>query len=253
MTSQFPFFKFYICDGAAEVNKQEFAEATFKGGFYMFTQVPDQGIVKYAHGVDSHMITKHIQNLYSSFSASDVLDFTTEDDFFDLLDQEDTPVVVKFYEQWCTHCKALKKPYHVAATQLKSRARFLEVECSRNADTQAFCAKHEARAFPVLMAFDSERKAKFDYESRSVIFMEDFVDKFRDGAIGEPISNVGSGSTSITAEVSSTGAVNVKPSTLAETPAKPALGNEAALVARVAQLERMVEALAARIEPLERR
>ena len=217
----------------------------------MFTQIGEQGIQKYAHDAKADVLTKHIRNLFASFDPADVSVFTTEDAFFEMLDSDDTPVMVKFFENWCTHCKALKKPYHIAATQLKGRARFLEVECSKNDDTRAFCAKHEARAFPVLMIFDSERKAKFEYEARSVIFMEDFVDKFSRKLIGQ--SHGATAASTVTATVSSTGAVNVAKSTLAQTPNKPSLGTEGSLAARVASLERMVEALAARLEQVEKK
>ena len=36
-------------------------------------------------------------------------EFTDEDTFWDLMDGNERPVFVKFYEKWCAHCQRLKK------------------------------------------------------------------------------------------------------------------------------------------------
>jgi thiol-disulfide isomerase/thioredoxin len=232
----------------------------------MFTATPEQGIERYAHGATADEIATHISNLYAPFNEADVTEFTTEEAFTDLLDAADTPVVVKFYENWCTHCKALKKPFNIAATKLNGKARWLQVECSKTEASRAFCARYEARAFPVLMAFDSDRNAKFDYEARSVIFLEKFVDAFTAGATGSIGGKApAQGSTGGSAAPQRPAAAAAAPPTRAAAGAGavrtlqqsagsgPSLGVEAACSERVMQLERAVAALTLRLEAVEGR
>lgn len=247
----------------------------------MFTATPEAGIERYAHSATAAEIETHIRNIYSPFDPRDVGTFTTQDAFLALVDTEDTPVVVKFFENWCAHCKALKKPYNIAATKLRHKARFVEVECSKDDHTRAFCARHEARAFPVLRAFSSERGAKFDFDSRSVINLEKFVDAFAAGAVGDisaknpqgtssgstgtsnshSHSNAGSAaaarsananananSASASASAAAAAAVLARSASVG-----PSLGVEAACGDRVIQLERAVAALTLRLEALERK
>merc|ERR1711991_770272 len=79
-----------------------------------------------------------------------VLKFTSE---ADLLERSETkPVLVKFYEEWCGHCKRLKKHFQYASLKEKN-VDFLEIECSKNEDTTAICSKHNVGSYPTMMLF----------------------------------------------------------------------------------------------------
>jgi len=207
------------------------------------------------------MLTKHLRNLFAPYNTSDVQTFVDEDTFYEELDSDPSgrPIVVKFFENWCTHCRAFKRPFNIAATKFKNKARFLEVECSKNDLTRQFCAKHDARAFPVVKIFSPEGSAKFELESRSVINVEKFIDTFIQsggkGTAPAPSRSTSSGpSTSASKPQPSQKAQQAVPrSTLADTPNRASLYDQASLVERVASLERALEALTIRLENVEKR
>ncbi len=85
---EFPHFLFRKCDGDLDVNKAEFKEATFLGGFFLFTTFEMQGIEKYTHDVSRDTIVQHIRNLHGTFNPADIKDFVDEDGFFDDIDRD---------------------------------------------------------------------------------------------------------------------------------------------------------------------
>jgi thiol-disulfide isomerase/thioredoxin len=52
---------------------------------------------------------------YLSYDPEDVAEFVDEESFYQSMDDSDTPkpIFVKFYEQWCEHCKRLKEVLHI--------------------------------------------------------------------------------------------------------------------------------------------
>ncbi len=69
----------------------------------------------------------------------------SELDLFDRIDTTGKPVFLKFYESWCTHCKAMQdvhpafgivltslKTFMKSATMFKDRVTFMEAECGKD-------------------------------------------------------------------------------------------------------------------------
>jgi len=177
LKTEMPDFKFYKCDGDRAANAADFKEAGFNSGTYLFSQISPEGIVKYTLDSDAKTLYRYIKTKYALADEDDVKEFTDEDTFWDLMDGNERPVFVKFYEKWCAHCQRLKKTYTQAATFFKNRVDFVEVECSKNADSTAFCTKHEVKGYPVLMLFTGEKKIKFEEENRNIISFERFFEK----------------------------------------------------------------------------
>jgi len=102
-----PGFRFRKCDGDLPINKKEFEEATFHSGSFFFTSTPFDGIEKYVLDVSVKSMVNYIRYKYMKYNEDDVLHFTDEDDFFERMDLSENPkpIFVKFYEQWCQHCK----------------------------------------------------------------------------------------------------------------------------------------------------
>lgn len=41
------------------------------------------------------------------------------------------PIMIKMFEQWCGHCKKMKKHYQFASKDPDSKIGFVEIECSK--------------------------------------------------------------------------------------------------------------------------
>lgn len=67
----------------------------------------------------------------------------------------DMDVLVKFYAEWCGHCKHLAPVYHAAAEKLKGNKKVKLVECDA---TKNDIAGHEVNSFPTLKFFPGKSK-----------------------------------------------------------------------------------------------
>ena len=113
-----------------------------------------------------------------------MLNFTTADDFFDLLDAAPTPspIFLKFYEPWCDHCKRLAPTFSAAASYLRnSSVRFMQVQCSADDGTRKWCQRHDVNSYPQLLLFTGEQKVKFEEEMRSVAAFDRWFTQKVDG------------------------------------------------------------------------
>jgi len=174
---EFPEWKFRKCDGDLEVNKKQFTEAQFTTGTFVFTATPTEGIVKYGLAVEVETLSQHILHKKLEYEEGDIAQFTDELDFYDHLDAGGKPIFVKFYEKWCEHCKRLKQPFAIAASYFKNTVEFMEVECSSNEETTAFCVHNEVRSYPVLTLFNGEEKIQFKEEMRTISTFGHFFDQ----------------------------------------------------------------------------
>ena len=100
------------------------------------------------------------------------LETTTDEDVFpyseDLITEE-YPVFVKFYENWCSRCLAMKKAFEHAATKMVGRVMFMEVECSSTEETTNFCQKHGVDGYPTLKLLGGKMKESITFDQdRSV-------------------------------------------------------------------------------------
>ncbi len=110
LRNDMPNFRFRKCDCDLEVNRKECSDASFNSGTFLFTATQNEGIEKYSLAVNAKTIAKYIRGKAAAHDFADVLPFTNEDAFYERMDlsEEPKPILVKFFETWCQHCKRAK-------------------------------------------------------------------------------------------------------------------------------------------------
>jgi len=174
-----PQFAYRKCDGDLEINKKEFQDASFHTGTFVFTSTPIEGIEKYPLSVDVKTLTRYLKGKYVPANDSAVLSFVDEDTFYERLDRFDPPksIFIKFWEEWCTHCKRAKRSFAQGAQYFRDQVDFMEVQCSKNDETTAFCTRNEVRSYPTFLLFTGEQKHSFTDEVRHIMTFQSFFDK----------------------------------------------------------------------------
>lgn len=273
-----PTFGYKKVDGELEVNRKDFADASFSQEPYIFTSTPEVGIEKYPHDMNKNTLLQHLRNIYLPFDAANVKQFEGEDALYEMIDSNEPPrpVFIKFYEEWCAHCKALKRPFMIAATKHLGKVDYMEVQCSKNEETQQFCKKNGVTGYPGLILFTGEQKHEFKKPTRSLISMEEFfkeVGVFRDENSSTPSANdddgilveVGGNTENVATGVKNTAAVHstsseTKPDPPPPTNTKATTGSSTnnnssngggSLTQRVAKLEELVKKLQGQLANLE--
>lgn len=119
-------YAFKTCDITAPEN-HEGKKNNLGGNF--FTQTPEDGISSFAEDLTVESLRafhRFSTNKIDNDNVKSITDMTT---LFELV--ETRPVFLKMFEQWCGHCKRMKKHFQTASNAKSSRnVHFVEVECS---------------------------------------------------------------------------------------------------------------------------
>ena len=145
--------------GVDQANPEN-ADAMYSAGFtslpHLFITTTTAGIEQFPLAITTENIVSLVkEKIASALEEDEIMPFVDETEFFDLLDdEEDTrPILVKFFEPWCSHCKALKPLFQQWSIKHKQLARFMEVECSANGDASEFCSHQQVTGYPTLKLF----------------------------------------------------------------------------------------------------
>ena len=159
-------YQFTVCDVTTSENKKPVEEAGFKKFPRVFSQTAESGIEGWDgeftrerfeefHAFRKKTITndkvrvlRHASGGTGDIAASELGALARR-----------KPVLVKMFEQWCTHCKKMKKHFQHASNQLAAKAAFVEVECSKCGD---FCTKLGAKGFPTVKLLWKNQVAKYE-------------------------------------------------------------------------------------------
>ena len=123
----------------------------------------------------------------------DVLEFTSELDFYNLMDLEENPkpIFIKFFTETCPHCQGFKNAFKRYASLYKDKVTFMDVNCGSGKSGEKFCKTNKATSYPTLMLFKGDDKITFNDNDRTFIAIEKFLVKnagvnFLDINVGSP-------------------------------------------------------------------
>lgn len=167
--------QYHKCDGDIEANRKDFKEASFTEPFTLFTVTPYAGIEKYNGASSVNEIVEHVQHKYLPIQDSDIIEFSDEDTFWELVDSKNSPkpVFVKFHEQ-CEACKRLAPTFSRAATYFADKVAFVSVLCSKDQQTTQFCRRHGITTHPTLVLFKGEEKVVYGKDDKTIKTIEAF-------------------------------------------------------------------------------
>ncbi len=104
------------------------------------------------------------------------------------IQQNDIPVVVDFWAEWCGPCKMMAPVYEKVAAELEPQFRFLKVDTEAE---PALAAKYGIRSIPTLMLFKNgavaaQRAGASDANSLAQLAAADMHENTTGGLIAEP-------------------------------------------------------------------
>lgn len=173
LSVEFPEVAFRKCDGDRPENKAAFAKAGFGKGAFVFTAMPEEGIVKYSGPRSAKRLVSLVRSKYLPGRAADLMSFSDEDTFWDLMDQRQAPlpVVVMFTDKWCKKaCQRVQPGFQVAATSYQDRALFMVVSCSDGDDAKEFCTHQDLQdEYPAIVMFTGEEKVRLEIKPGVVV------------------------------------------------------------------------------------
>ena len=84
-------------------------------------------------------------------------------------------ILIKFYTEWCGHCKRIEPIYQQLAEKMRDNDDVIigEIDCDENKD---FCISKGVRGYPTILLFEGESEEGKKYKGpRAVIELERFV------------------------------------------------------------------------------
>ena len=152
-------YLFKYCDVSEEENKPA-VEAGLTGGT-VFTHTPEAGIDGFGGtlGVDSFRSFHEFRT--TEVDGDKVVAVKKLSEVFKLA--EEKPVFLKMYEQWCGHCKKMKKHFQYASAQADQKVHYVEVECSAAGN---LCEQFGVQGYPTvrLLAKVDGEYMTYDYD-----------------------------------------------------------------------------------------
>jgi thiol-disulfide isomerase/thioredoxin len=152
-------YEFTYCDSSDPQNVEELKAAGFKEYPHIFVQTVEGGIEPFGGDLTTesfaryhdfrimHITSDNVQRMKSSDGTG-----TVDGAAGMLAVAAVRPVMVKLYEDWCGHCKKVKKHFqfisNLAADTINNAA-FLEVECSKVPNN--FCGDMGVEGFPTIV------------------------------------------------------------------------------------------------------
>lgn len=136
-------YLFKVCDVSTDENKAA-RDAGLTGGT-VFTHTPEGGIDGFGGTLSADTFRAFHTFRTTEVEGDNVHALTSLEDVFNLAQTK--PVFLKMYEQWCGHCKKMKKHFQYASAQDGNTVHYVEIECSAAGNT---CAQFGVQGYPTV-------------------------------------------------------------------------------------------------------
>jgi thiol-disulfide isomerase/thioredoxin len=131
---------------ACDVSDDEDAKTAGLTGGMIFTHTPEAGIDQFDGELTQDSFRAFHDFRMSEVEDDNVVSTKKLSKIFRLA--EEKPVFIKLFEQWCGHCKKMKKHFQWASAQPKQSVHYVEVECSA-ADSD-LCQQFGVSGYPTV-------------------------------------------------------------------------------------------------------
>jgi len=147
-------YTFKVCDVTLPEN--EAAKKAGLTGGTLFTQTPEAGIDRFSSELTVDSFAAFHTFRSSEVSTDKVVSATSLDQLF--AEAAKGPVIIKMFEEWCGHCKKMKKHYQFASADSESKIGFVEVECSKAGNT---CAQFGVSGYPTVIFMNKNAEGQY--------------------------------------------------------------------------------------------
>jgi len=168
--------RFYVVDASDPANAADVKEANFTAYPLLFTASPGAGITRHDGAMVPDEILGHIHVMFDPEPSDEhVYKAGDRDELRNWIDESGKPTFYKFYEEWCPHCKAMRGAFVFLSAEWHDRVNLVEVQCSKNEQTQRLCRKHGVSGYPTLLFEDMKDKTERYEGSRSFSAMAKYL------------------------------------------------------------------------------
>eukprot|EP00764_Aduncisulcus_paluster_P000289 gnl/Carplike_NY0171/1040_a1423_1409.p1 GENE.gnl/Carplike_NY0171/1040_a1423_1409~~gnl/Carplike_NY0171/1040_a1423_1409.p1 ORF type:complete len:493 (+),score=119.14 gnl/Carplike_NY0171/1040_a1423_1409:30-1481(+) len=167
-----PGVPFYCIDLADDVN--EYIRPSFKYLPLIKVAILNRREEEYSGLLSEEDFKEYLDDILLAPDTSNIKVFTTKDDLYKYAKEQQKPVFVKLFAEWCGHCKKLK-PIFADMSNTYDKVAYLEVECPATFRSEAFCKEMSVTGYPTLMLFNGKDWVRFK-EMREMDKMVDFCE-----------------------------------------------------------------------------
>lgn len=161
-----PSFSFFKCDTAASSNSDQAEESMLRGGVFIFSRTPHDGIDEFLLPLEVDHLVRYLHLRGVVGNPADIVPFTGEADLAALLDPRGPrprAVLARFGASWCAFCARMDRVIEAAATFFRGRVHVVDIDCSAASD--GFCERIGVQSIPDLIILSVAREADVGAEA----------------------------------------------------------------------------------------
>jgi len=152
---QYPQLQWLKVDAAANYQDILAAQIEKKMVPIIVAAVDGVVLVNSENEMTENMLAQLVVEGYMPPQTNDVFAFSSEDVLKGVSQQ--TPNFVRFFASDCRYSQGMYKAWLRTAAAFRGQVQFVDVDCSRDASTKAFCEKTNVMQYPTLMWYHQGR------------------------------------------------------------------------------------------------